>query len=329
MNVMQTSTAPGETLLDFRQAGPPDFALPRIAQVSNHEVECAMRVLAERVPIAWIEIGFVTEAVEWFLMSLFVRAWARFSSVAVGQGYSLFLRSPRANILPGSPSGLLYFPLKEKRLANAEMRPYKYRCLTNFAPSGAIMARSLCVGLVRRLRGKAALMCWSAAALWLFAGMVGASAAHIDIVALGASNTAGYGVGSSSAYPAQLEALLRAKGYDVTVANAGVSGENSAQILNRVDTAVPAGTKVVILQILSFNDTRDGLNDAQHEANIKAAAARIRARGAKVILAGLPVIAGILAANHQYDGIHLTEQGHALLAARLLPQVIGAIGKAR
>ena len=29
VGAMQTSTAPGETLLDFRQAGPPDFAVPR------------------------------------------------------------------------------------------------------------------------------------------------------------------------------------------------------------------------------------------------------------------------------------------------------------
>ena len=61
------------------------------------------------------------------------------------------------------------------------------------------------------------------AALWLSAGAVAANAAHIDIVALGASNTAGKGVGSNNAFPALLEAMLRAKGYDVTVANAGIS----------------------------------------------------------------------------------------------------------
>jgi hypothetical protein len=44
-----------------------------------------------------------------------------------------------------------------------------------------------------------------------------ASAASIKIVALGASNTYGKGVGSSLAWSAKLEAMLRARGYDVTV----------------------------------------------------------------------------------------------------------------
>jgi acyl-CoA thioesterase I len=184
-------------------------------------------------------------------------------------------------------------------------------------------------GYVCRLWRKATLICWAAAALWLLAGVVGASAAHIDIVALGASNTAGKGVGMNAAWPAQLEALLRAKGYDVTIANAGVSGDTSAMILGRIDSAVPIGTKVVILQIGFFNDSRRGVSEAENGANIKAAIARARARGAKVVLVSQALTVEILSTYHQYDGIHLTEQGHALLAARLLPQVIGAIGKSR
>jgi acyl-CoA thioesterase I len=167
------------------------------------------------------------------------------------------------------------------------------------------------------------------AALWLSAGAVAANAAHIDIVALGASNTAGKGVGSNNAFPALLEAMLRAKGYDVTVANAGISGETSAQILSRVDSAVPPGTKVVILQILRGNDARHGVSPAEHEANIQAAIARIKARGAKVVLAGSSVTEPIIRSYHQADNIHLTEEGHALLAARLLPEIMRAIGSAR
>ena len=54
-----------------------------------------------------------------------------------------------------------------------------------------------------------------------------ASAATAQIVAFGASNTAGYGVGSDQAWPARLEAMLRAKGYQATVANAGISGDTN------------------------------------------------------------------------------------------------------
>src|ERR1017187_8551117 len=62
-----------------------------------------------------------------------------------------------------------------------------------------------------------------------------ARAEPIHIVALGASNTAGKGVGSSSAWLAQLEQLLRAKGYDAQVTNAGISGDDTGRMLARID----------------------------------------------------------------------------------------------
>ena len=65
-----------------------------------------------------------------------------------------------------------------------------------------------------------------------------ASAATAQIVAFGASNTAGYGVGSDQAWPARLEAMLRAKGYQVTVANAGISGDTTMGMLRRLDAAL-------------------------------------------------------------------------------------------
>jgi len=182
---------------------------------------------------------------------------------------------------------------------------------------------------MRRIREGRVLSCLLGVGLWLTMSVVGADAAHIDMVALGASNTAGYGVGASAAYPAQLEGLLRAKGYDVTIANAGVSDETSAQILSRVDSVVTPGIKVVILQIFYGNDERHGVSRAETEANTQAAIARIRAHGAKVVLAGPTVAYAILQSHHQYDGIHLTDEGHALLAARLLPQVLKEIGRAR
>src|ERR1700722_13988262 len=79
-----------------------------------------------------------------------------------------------------------------------------------------------------------------------FLAMTTADAA--TIVALGASNTAGKGVSSSEAYPAQLEAILRARGLSVTVVNAGISGDTTEGMLGRLDQAVPDGTSAVILQ---------------------------------------------------------------------------------
>src|ERR1700678_3262658 len=68
-----------------------------------------------------------------------------------------------------------------------------------------------------------------------------ASAATAQIVAFGASNTAGYGVGSDQAWPARLEAMLRARGYQATVANAGISGDTTAGMVERLDSGGPGG----------------------------------------------------------------------------------------
>src|SRR3974390_3285553 len=73
------------------------------------------------------------------------------------------------------------------------------------------------------------------------------SAANAQVVALGASNTAGKGVSSQDAYPAQLEAMLKAKGYAVSVINSGINGDTTPGMLARLDSAVPKGTRVVIL----------------------------------------------------------------------------------
>ena len=82
---------------------------------------------------------------------------------------------------------------------------------------------------------------------------------HARIVALGASSTAGYGVGASSAYPAQLEAILRSRGRPMSVSNAGVSGDTTGGMLSRLSSAVPQGTKIVILQIAG-NDAMKGMS---------------------------------------------------------------------
>ena len=88
----------------------------------------------------------------------------------------------------------------------------------------------------------------------LFAGP--ADAGSTRIVALGDSNTAGFGVARQEAFPAQLEAMLRGRGIDAQVSNAGISGDTTQGMLSRVDK-VPAGTQIVIVQG-GYNDLRRG-----------------------------------------------------------------------
>lgn len=146
-----------------------------------------------------------------------------------------------------------------------------------------------------------------------------ALATPVHIVAIGASNTAGWGVGAEQAYPALLQALLRERGYDAHVANAGVSFSTTNGMLKRLDRVVPVGTSIVILQP-GGNDTRFFGTKEQREKNIATIVERLRARHIRVIVFENAVVPRD---QLQWDRIHFTRKGHATAAAYLLRQVIG------
>jgi acyl-CoA thioesterase-1 len=139
-----------------------------------------------------------------------------------------------------------------------------------------------------------------------------------QIVALGASNTAGRGVGASEAFPAQLEAMLRANGRNMRVANAGISGDTTAGMLARLSSDIPAGTKIVILQF-GGNDARKGRTD--RETNIAQIRSQLKARGIRFVEADSFVRAALQAGMRLPDGQHLTVEGHRQVAAALLKSI--------
>src|SRR4051812_42664799 len=102
--------------------------------------------------------------------------------------------------------------------------------------------------------------------------------ASAQIVALGHSAVHG-NVAESEMWPAVLERLLRAKGSQVHVANAGVWGEPTDATLARTPTAVPAGTKLVILCDNPFNDVRHNMSPVKAMENIAAIKSQLKARG--------------------------------------------------
>lgn len=146
--------------------------------------------------------------------------------------------------------------------------------------------------------------------------------ASAQIVALGASNVEGYGVSSTETWPAQLEAMLRAKGSSAHVTNAGVSGDTTSQVLARLSSAVPDGTKVVILGIGAFNDVRTGGSADVARANTIAIKRQLAARGIRVVDAlGIMMSVGRQPGMLQADHIHLTAEGHRRVAMQLAGSV--------
>jgi acyl-CoA thioesterase I len=149
---------------------------------------------------------------------------------------------------------------------------------------------------------------------------VSVEARILNIVAIGASNTAGWGVGSENSFPSVLQVLLRKRGINATVTNAGIPGDITAGMLNRLDSAAPAGTDLVVLQPGS-NDLRFFGTKERRAANIDAIVKRLHARNIRVIVydpGDMPSDA------YQWDGIHFTTATHARIAAALAAEIANA-----
>jgi acyl-CoA thioesterase-1 len=191
-------------------------------------------------------------------------------------------------------------------------------------------------------------------ALTLAASWAGAQgSAERVIVAFGDSLTAGYGVAPEEAWPALVEARLRRESYGYRVVNAGVSGDTTAGGLRRVDWVLRARPAVVVLA-LGANDGLRGLPLQPMRDNLAAIVERLRAGGARVLLAGMqlprnyagyareferafpevarrtgvPLMPFLLEGValdvrlNQADGIHPNAAGHRVMAERVWPYLV-------
>jgi acyl-CoA thioesterase-1 len=200
---------------------------------------------------------------------------------------------------------------------------------------------------VRRLRAGALILL----AVTLLSVPPGEARGDGVVVAVGDSLTAGFGVAADEAFPARLEARLRAEGYAYRVVNAGVSGDTTAGGLRRVDWVLRASPEVAIVA-LGANDGLRGQDPKMTRANLEEIVTRLQAAGARVLLAGMRLppnygdeytkefeavfpavarrarvalmpflldgVAGIPRLN-QADGIHPTAAGQQVIADHLWP----------
>ncbi|MEK9755199.1 MAG: arylesterase [Rhodospirillaceae bacterium] len=173
------------------------------------------------------------------------------------------------------------------------------------------------------------------------------------ILVLGDSLTAGYGLAAADAFPAQLQAALKADGVDVQIINAGVSGDTSAGGRARLGWALGDKPQAMIVE-LGANDGLRGLDPAQTEANLDAIITAAKQAGVAVLLTGMKAppnlgaeygsefdalyprlakkhgvlfdpffLAGVAARPelNQDDGIHPNAKGVTVIVRRMLPLV--------
>jgi len=192
-------------------------------------------------------------------------------------------------------------------------------------------------------------------------GTIGAAERTIKVVALGDSLTAGFQLRGSAAFPVQLERALRAKGFAVEIANAGVSGDTSSGGLARLDWSVPEDTDAVIVE-LGANDMLRGVDPKVTREALAEIVRRLKARRIEVLLCGMlaapnlgadygrafnAIYPELAAANdlllypfflegvvadpklHIGDGLHPTGEGVAKIVAGVLPKVEALLARVR
>jgi hypothetical protein len=126
--------------------------------------------------------------------------------------------------------------------------------------------------------------------------LVTAAQAEIRIVAVGH--------GAQAAIPQQLEAALKARGYDVVVSSAGAWSYKMSAALQRLDEAVPEGTHIVLMSIGFDTESADAM------ARIDRVVAHLHARHAEVVA-------------YAWPDLEATQVSHgtAMLVAYTLPLV--------
>ena len=204
------------------------------------------------------------------------------------------------------------------------------------------------------LNGSHRLPSTAAAALLAILSSAGpAPAGTVEIVAIGDSNTYGYNVPRDGTYPAQLEAALRARGYDVRIVNAGRNGDMTAEGMARLDEAIPEGTDAAIV-FLGRNDWRKGVPAVTIARNLDVIVANLRSRGLEVLLVGFDpndfsavaekngalyypdFFAGTTTLGRKRGryvlngdiGRHLNAEGYTVVVGRMLPFAEALVGMA-
>ena len=185
---------------------------------------------------------------------------------------------------------------------------------------------------------------------------------EVHVMALGDSLFAGYGLKSDQSYPARLETTLRARGINARIANAGVSGNTTADGLARLAFTLDNQKQKPDLALveLGANDMLRALPPEQARANLDAILTELGRRGIPVVLMGMlaPPNLGAdyrrqfdtmypeLAKKHgallvpffmqavmdrpdlvQQDRLHPTEQGVEAIVAATIDKVAGALPK--
>jgi acyl-CoA thioesterase-1 len=155
-----------------------------------------------------------------------------------------------------------------------------------------------------------------------------AAQATDTILVVGDSISAGYGLAQGQSWPSLLEKRLREQRLDYSVVNASISGDTTAGGRSRIGAALDRARPTVVIIALGGNDGLRGLPIAALRDNLHAMIEAVRARKARVVLAGMK-----LPPNYGPDYTRAFEQSYAELARRhkaaLVPFLLDGVAEKR
>jgi len=160
---------------------------------------------------------------------------------------------------------------------------------------------------------------------------VHSAVAQVQVAVIGDSNVYGKGISPSENYPSQLQAALIARGLNVSVSNGGINGDTSSGLAGRLDSAVPSGTRVVVIWI-GINDIRRGASMAEVQANVAGIVSRLRAKGIDTYVIRPPVYN---VADHQNPALtvgggdkHFNAAGYRKMVGKTIGPIASLVSKA-
>jgi acyl-CoA thioesterase I len=109
---------------------------------------------------------------------------------------------------------------------------------------------------------------------------------EIVLLSFGDSLMAGYQIPIDKAFPAQLEAALREKGYPVRVVNSGVSGDTAANGLARLDWSLNEKVDGAIVEF-GANDALRGIDPKVTEPSLDEILKALKEKRIELLVAGM------------------------------------------
>jgi len=164
--------------------------------------------------------------------------------------------------------------------------------------------------------------------LFLLLGFFSTAAQGANLLILGDSLSAAYGLSRHEGWATLLQERLKQKKFDYSVVNASISGETTSGGAIRISEALDRVKPAVVIIALGGNDGLRGLPASQMKFNLSRMVEAAQRRGARVLLVGVRV-----PPNYGARYAREFEAAFVEVAARhrvpLVPYILKGIGERR